>query len=190
MIIHSRTLKLSNDNSKVFNWILDNFVNTTVKNDVLVIMKRIMNSLRRRLTDVNDLWSRFPSTPIVLYMMEQRYEVQFNCSKQGIKINILIIQYQYWISDNWNINLKNPIDMHPYPKPIGNRISEKVNIPYLRDKLLPRSAHAMFCIPSEPFSAELRSDARCGSKINMTFENYFHCDFLNQFQVIQTKCSL
>ena len=95
MIIHSRTLKLSNDNSKVFNWILDNFVNTTVKNDVLVIMKRIMNSLRRRLTDVNDLWSRFPSTPIVLYMMEQRYEVQFNCSKQGIKINILIIQYQY-----------------------------------------------------------------------------------------------
>ena len=95
MIIHSRTLKLSNDNSKVFNWILDNVVNTTVKNDVLVIMKRIMNSLRRRLTDVNDLWSRFPSTPIVLYMMEQRYEVQFNCSKQGIKINILIIQYQY-----------------------------------------------------------------------------------------------
>ena len=80
--------------------------------------------------------------------------------------------------------------MHPYPKPIGNRISEKVNIPYLRDKLLPRSAHAMFCIPSEPFSAELRSDARCGSKINMTFENYFHCDFLNQFQVIQTKFSL
>ena len=95
MIIHSRTLKLSNDNSKVFNWILDNFVNTTVKNDVLVIMKRIMDSLRRRLTDVNDLWSRFPSTPIVLYMMEQRYEVQFNCSKQGIKINILLIQYQY-----------------------------------------------------------------------------------------------
>ena len=95
MIIHSRTLKLSNDNSKVFNWILDNFVNTTVKNDVLVIMERIMDGLRSRLTDVNDLWSRFPSTPIVLYMMEQRYEVQFNCSKQGIKINILIIQYQY-----------------------------------------------------------------------------------------------
>ena len=86
MIIHSRTLKLSNDNSKVFNWILDNVVNTTVKNDVLVIMKRIMNSLRRRLTDVNDLWSRFPSTPIVLYMMEQRYEVQFDCPKPGIYI--------------------------------------------------------------------------------------------------------
>ena len=58
MIIRSRTLKLSNDNLKVFNWILDNFVNTTVKHDVLVIMKTIMDSLRSRLTDVNDLWSR------------------------------------------------------------------------------------------------------------------------------------
>ena len=86
MIIRSRTLKLSNDNLKVFNWILDNFVNTTVKNDVLVIMKRIMDSLRSRLTDVNDLWSRFPSIPIVLYMMEQRYEVQFDCPKPGIHI--------------------------------------------------------------------------------------------------------
>ena len=95
MIIRSKTLKLSNDNLKVFNWILDNFVNTTVKNDVLEIMDEMMNCLKRRLTDVNDLWSRFPSTPIVLYMMEQRYEVQFNCPKQGIQINILLGQNQY-----------------------------------------------------------------------------------------------
>ena len=133
LILHSRTLKLSSDNLKVFKWILNNFVNTTVKEDVLNIMERMMNELSRRheshLKDVTDLWSRFPSTPIVLYSMNQKY---------GVKCN--------------------------YPKPIGFQITETVDIPYLRDKLLPRSAHGMFCIPSEPFSAEVRSDARQDSK--------------------------
>ena len=63
-----------------------------------------------------------------------------------------------------DINIEILIDMYLCPKPIEYRITEKVDIPYLREKLLPRSAHAMFCIPSEPFSADVRSDARCGSK--------------------------
>ena len=88
MIIRSKTLKLSNDNLKVFNWILENFVNTTVKNDVLEIMDEMMNCLKRRLTNVDDLWTSFPSTPIILYMMEQRSGVQYNCPKQRIDINI------------------------------------------------------------------------------------------------------
>lgn len=63
--------------------------------------------------------------------------------------------------------------MYPCPKPIEYRITEKVDIPYLREKLLPRSAHAMYCIPSEPFSADVRSDARCGSKTtNFAFFNF------------------
>ena len=133
MLVRSKTLKLSNDNLKVFNWILDNFVNTTNKNDVQNIMERMMDQLKNRLqfhqTDFNDLWPRFPSTPIVIYYMEEKYGLKFPCEK-----------------------------------PNGYRITEKVKIPYLRDKLLPRSAHAMFCIPSEPFSAEVRSDARNDSK--------------------------
>ena len=88
MIICSKTLKLSNNNLKVFNWILDNFVNTTAKIDVLEIMDEMMNCLKRRLTNVDDLWASFPSTPIILYMMEQRSGVQYSCPKQRIYINI------------------------------------------------------------------------------------------------------
>ena len=91
MIIRSRTLKLSNDNLKVFNWILDNLVNTTVKNDILLIMDRVMDNLRIRLTDKNDLWSRFPSTPIVLYTMEQRYGVTLYCPKPEIQYNFITL---------------------------------------------------------------------------------------------------
>ena len=110
MIIHSRTLKLSNDNSKVFNWILDNFVNTTVKNDILLIMDRMMDNLRIRLTDKNDLWSRFPSTPIVLYTMEQRYGVTLYCPKPEIQynfINLTIITLTISLFISENSNMKN-----------------------------------------------------------------------------------
>lgn len=79
--------------------------------------------------------------------------------------------------------------MYPCLKPTEYRISEKVNIPYLREKLLPRSAHAMFCIPSEPFSADVRSDARLGSKTSTSFFTS-HLHLLNQIKAIQTKCLL
>ena len=71
--------------------------------------------------------------------------------------------------------------MYPCLKPTEYRISEKVNIPYLREKLLPRSAHAMFCIPSEPFSADVRSDARLGSKTSTSF-CYFSLTFVEPNQ--------